>query len=177
MNIIFVDGSNTKVKSVSTGFNWILLFFSGILGIPCFIKGLIGEGIFCLIFYIISVMGFSMAHSGRELGLVLMGFTTIIMLFYSIYLGFYGNRMVAYRLIKKGYFIKDGNNPIVRNQLYKWKVGDSVIRPINNDSNESPKSENKLDELRKLGDLLKDGIITQEEFDSNKSDILKECNI
>lgn len=173
MSVTFIHPQTKTPKTIPSGFNWIQ-FFLNFWGISSFVYGLIGEGIFLVILYAASFSGFIIRTGGsqREVDLgngIQLGAMALIFL-YSIYLGISSNKMRAYRLVKKGYLIKDVDNPAIVKQLKRWKIRDSVIKPFRE---VKLQESTNLDELKKLGELLKNGIITQEEFDVKKKQLLK----
>lgn len=177
MSVVFIHPQTKVPQTVKFGFNWLNFFLSPILGISCFVQNMISEGVFCLIFWIINMIGLRIRMEGTErafdLGNGIQLVSLGIMLFYSIYLGFFSNRLKAYKLIKKGYLVKNASNPAIQRQLLSWKIGNSVVKSYSETQpQQSQTSNSNLDELMKLGKLRDSKVITEGEFNQKKKELL-----
>jgi hypothetical protein len=107
------------IHMASTGFSWSLFLFSGIFGIPCFIKKLYGYGFGFLIINILSIVNYMTNDS-------LVNFTnvTITLLFWigslvvsfilSVFMGINGNKLSIQSYLNEGYSFAYPNDPYVR---------------------------------------------------------------
>lgn len=172
MTVQFVNPKNYKTKEIGS-FDWFMFFFNFLFGIPAFFRGFIVGGIFSFILSQIYYYNIFLLMEGRSPnahnGIWITG---LLILLYSLFLAVFGPRLRAYKLIKSGWHIKNADSKTVRTQLYKWKIGDSVIKNYS-DNVDPVKNGSNLDELKKLGELLTAGIITEEEFNTKKKELLK----
>ena len=175
MKVTFVNPKNHNTKEI-VSFDWIILIFNFILGIPAFYRGFIPGGIISFLLSLVYYYNIRLILDGGSPnavnGVLISG---LIIILYSLFLANYGPRLRAYSLIKRGWQIKNANSKTVRSQLYKWKIGDSVIKNYNDDmstSTSQKKSSSNLDELKKLGELFKSEIITEDEFNKKKQELL-----
>lgn len=174
MSVVFIHPETKVPQTVKFGFNWLNFFLSPFLGISCFVQNMISEGLFCFVFWLINMYGFVLRSNGREIGTVLQGFSLVVMLIYTTYLGFFSNRLRAYKLIKNGYFVKDADNPAIQRQLALWRIGNSVVKNYkeNQPHQYQHAQVSNLDELEKLGKLRESGVLTEDEFTLKKKQLL-----
>lgn len=87
-------GEERKVKQ---GFNWAFFLFSGFAGIPLFIKGLYGYGLFFAIYFVVSLIYVGTTDTQE---LEILGGLGLFLIACQIDLGFRGNQMIVNKLVK-----------------------------------------------------------------------------
>lgn len=175
MSVEFIHPQTKISKVIPFGFNWISFFFS-FWGVPCFIYGLIGKGIFLVILYSCYVLAILHGINGTrddvyESGIAMLIIGGLIFL-NSLYLGFATNRLRAYNLVGRGYLIKNADSPVIAEQLQKWKISASEIKNYQVNSTRQKASNSNLDELEKLAKLRDNNVISEDEFKKKKTELL-----
>ena len=160
--------------AVKRGWSWPGFFFGVIW---CFVKGLGGTGLTILLIAFIDVFIYMsypvrVNYYGQPVGysaiyIIISYFLPFII---SLWLGARGNNKRRNKLISSGYELKatlQASNPeSAITMLINKKVIDSEI------INKEQSSNSELDQIEKLHGLKEKGIITDEEFQAKKKEIL-----
>ncbi len=98
MQVMLEEPNSGQKKFVKVGFSWTLFLLSIFYGIPLFIRGLIGHGLFVLA---IGVFAAFASNGPEDSGLV--EICGLLLIGSAIFYGIKGNELTAKRLIKKGW--------------------------------------------------------------------------
>lgn len=98
----FKNPKTGEVKHVKCGFSWTLFLFSGVFGLPLFLRRLNVWGFVFLALWIVNFI------FGRELDNMIVLF--IIFLCLQLWLGFKGNEMTAKNYLENDWIIAEPNN-------------------------------------------------------------------
>jgi hypothetical protein len=109
-----------ELKQVKVGFSWVLFFWSGLFGLPLFLRRLhIWGGIF-LALWIVNLIG-PMIVRGPD-GIFLQGIIFFIMLLLQIWLGIKGNEMTAKNYLESGWEFVDPTDAMTLMAKGKWGI-------------------------------------------------------
>ncbi len=118
MKVTFIREATGEVKQVGFGFSWILFLFSGLLGIPCFIRGLNNWGFIFLILWLANwIFPYLMPDFDAVVFILILG---LIWLGLQIYIGVNGNELTAKNLLDKGFKVQNPEDASVKYAKAKW---------------------------------------------------------
>ena len=110
-----------ELKQIKVGWNWILFFFSSLLGIPLFTRKLIAWG--CVFLALnVAALTFKMIGDKTVVFGILVFLTQVILAFY---VGAKGNQMTARALIDRGWRFIEPKSEMTRFAKMKWKIFDA----------------------------------------------------
>ncbi len=122
MMVRMKNSSTGEMKELSTGFNWILFLFSGVFGIPLFLRKLnVWGGIFAFL-SIIGIFGYILIIGKVLAGLALFYIANIIIFILSIMIGKNGNKLTAKNYLENGWVFVDENGNGVKYAKSKWGI-------------------------------------------------------
>lgn len=130
--VAFQNPKTGETKTVKAGFSWVLLFFSGVFGLPLFLRGLhIWGGIMA------GLWGFNLliqallidTGAGQTATIPI----TLFVLGLSVWFGIKGNEMTAKNYLEKGWKTLETDSDAVKHARNKW--GLSEILPADSDRN------------------------------------------
>lgn len=109
-----------EVKSIKVGFSWVLFLWSGVFGLPLFLRKLnVWGGIF-LVLWIINLVVPSMMDEQSALGLSIIFF--VIFLGLQIFMGIKGNEMTAKNYLENGWEFTNNDAEEVKHAKMKWGI-------------------------------------------------------
>lgn len=118
INVPFKNPRTNEIKSVKVGWSWTLLSFSGILGIPLFLRKLNSWGFVFLIVWLASVIvpnSFD-KQGGLGLGIVLL----LISLVMTFWIAAKGNEMTAKNYLDLGWTFAEPDSEATRFGKLHW---------------------------------------------------------
>ena len=135
-NVDLVNQRSGEHKSVKVGFSWVLLFFSGVLGIPLFLRRLYVWGAVFLVFWILYILlPQILPDTAHSAGVYLL--LCLVFLALQIWIAVKGNEMTAKNLLENGWSFSNPNTQESRFALTKWNLSHSRV-PENRDIQTSP---------------------------------------
>ncbi len=123
MNVPLQNPYTKEIKSLNTGWNWILCLLSPVLGIPLFQKGLTNWGFVFLALNGASILG--RVQSGASGWSTLLVLTNLITGGLMVFMGLRGNELIAKHLLSRGWQFVDLNSDAVRYARMEWKIADT----------------------------------------------------
>lgn len=123
-HVMFQNPKTNETKTVKVGWSWVLFLFSGILGLPLFLRGLhmwggIMAGLWGVNFIWSSLPAtdeFSDGVSALILGLIGLGL--------QIWFGIKGNEMTAKSYLEKGWKMLDTDSAAAKHARSKWGLSE-----------------------------------------------------
>ena len=125
MNVSLQNPYNKEIKSLNTGWNWLLCLLSPVLGIPLFQKGLTNWGFVFLALNGAAILG--RIQAGASDWSMLLVLTNLITVGLMVLMGLRGNELIAKHLLSRGWQFMDPNSDAVRYARMEWKVADSSL--------------------------------------------------
>lgn len=125
MNVSLQNPYTREVKSLNTGWNWILCLLSPVFGIPLFQKGLNNWGFVFLALNGASILG--RVQGGSSGWSTLSVLTNLLAVGLMVFMGLRGNELTAKYLLSRGWQFIDPNSDAVRYARMEWKVADSSL--------------------------------------------------
>lgn len=119
MRVGLRNSRSGELKEIKIGFSWILLFFSGFLGLPLFLRRLYIWGAVFLALWAVNFLGPSIAGSNEDaLAIQLVMF--LIMLGLSIWMGVKGNEMTGKNLLEQGWEFVEPSSDVAKFAKLRW---------------------------------------------------------
>jgi hypothetical protein len=123
-DVDLVNQRSGEHKSVKVGFSWVLLFFSGVLGIPLFLRRLYVWGAVFLVFWILYILlPQILPDTAHSAGIYLL--LCIVFLALQIWIAVKGNEMTAKSLLENGWSFSSPNAQASRFAMTKWNLSHS----------------------------------------------------
>jgi ribosomal protein L40E len=124
--ITLYNKNSDQIHMASIGFSWSLFLFSGILGIPCFIKKLYGYGFVFLIIDIVSIVNYMtndslVTFTNVNMTLLFLIGSNVVSFILSVLIGINGNKLSIKSYLDEGYSFVHQNDPYVR--MIKMELG------------------------------------------------------
>lgn len=119
---MYVDLQNSRsgeMKRIKVGFSWVLLFFSGFLGLPLFLRRLYVWGGVFLALWIVNFIGPSIAGADED-AVMIQVVMFLIMLGLSIWLAIKGNEMTAKNLLEQGWEFSESDSDATKFAKHRW---------------------------------------------------------
>ena len=126
IDVEFVNPRTGYQKKVKVGWSWVLLFLSGVLGIPLYMRRLYAWGV---VFSIIWVLGIVLTSLSNAAGIgAVFIFVTILQAALQIYLAAKGNEITGKNLLNTGWEFKYPDSDGARFARLKWGLVDHTQR-------------------------------------------------
>ena len=109
-----------EIKSIKVGFSWVLFLWSGVFGLPLFLRKLNVWGLVFLVLWIINLVVPSMVDEQSALGLSIIFF--VIFLGLQIFMGIKGNEMTAKNYLENGWEFTNSDAEEVKYAKMKWGI-------------------------------------------------------
>ena len=112
-----------ELKQVKVGWSWILFLFSGLFGLPLFLRRLYVWGGVFLILWVANIYFIPSVESGSE-GEIIFASISMIVIFLclQIWLGIKGNEMTAKNYLENGWIFSNLENDDVKFAKQKWRI-------------------------------------------------------
>ena len=120
MKVTLFNPMSGESRQVKVGFSWTLLFFSGFLGIPQFLRKLNSWGLVALLSSVMSMQVYSVPNELDRVVLQVM--FALLYIGISVWLGICGNRMTALALLERGWQFSHPNDSMTRLAKHKWSL-------------------------------------------------------
>ena len=121
MKVAMKNPRTGEIKLIKVGFSWVLLFFSGLLGIPLFLRRLHAWGAVMLALWVVNFfLPYVIPHPGDAL--FASTAVLLIALGLSIWLGVKGNEMTAKNYLEAGWQFADPTADNARLAKAKWGI-------------------------------------------------------
>jgi hypothetical protein len=132
VSVDLVNQRSGEHKYIKVGFSWVLFLFSGVLGIPLFVRRLhVWGGVFFALWLIYLLGPRFLAAQSTELGALsaidLWLVLNVIFLGLAIWIGIKGNEMTAKNLLEKGWILSSPDNQATRLAMTKWNLSDHRV--------------------------------------------------
>jgi TonB family protein len=144
MRLLMNEPGTGAVKPVKVGWSWTCFFFWQFFGIPLFLRGLIGPGIFAAV---VGLLGFviepfsrifiaapllATENSPPDMAALAGGVAIYLIInspfiASSVYWGRYGNKKYLLRLLEHGWIPLDLDDPVFDHAQSKWNLGGSPL--------------------------------------------------
>jgi hypothetical protein len=121
-SVLFRHPSGQRAKRVKFGFAWDLFFFSGVFGVPLFLRGLSNWGAAVLGLWVLDLALGRMGRGPLHLAAGVALFAAFLGL--QIYLGITGNALTARACRARGWTPESTRDPAVRQALQRWGLSD-----------------------------------------------------
>jgi hypothetical protein len=119
-SVLFKAPTGARAKRVKLGFAWDLFLFSGLLGVPLFLRGLPNWGAAVLALWLADLGLAHWPHAAWSLPAQLALFAAFLGL--EIYLGFKGNALTARACRDRGWRPEGTHDQGVRRALDRWGI-------------------------------------------------------
>lgn len=108
-----------EIKQVKVGWSWTLFFFSGMFGIPLFLRGLYIWG---AVFLAVGSINVIMPAPTEELQAVGMLFNALIYLGLQVYMSIKGNELTAKNYLEKNWTFVDPESEDTTVAKERWGI-------------------------------------------------------
>jgi hypothetical protein len=107
-----------EVRTVKVGWSWVLFLWSGVFGLPLFLRRLnVWGAVFLALWAVNLVASFGFAGGGGARGLSL-----IAMIGLQIWLGIKGNEMTAKNYLEQGWEFAEPNAEATLEGKARWRI-------------------------------------------------------
>ncbi len=120
MRVSMKNPKTGELKEVKVGWSWILFLFSGVFGLPLFLRKLNVWGFVFLAMWAVYYLTPETLQQKTGVGLDIMWFLVEISL--SIWLGIKGNEMTAKNYLDLGWIFAHPDSDSVRFACGKWGI-------------------------------------------------------
>ena len=112
-----------ELKQVKVGWSWILFLFSGLFGLPLFLRRLYVWGGVFLILWVANFYFIPSVEAGSE-GEIIFASISMIVIFLclQIWLGIKGNEMTAKNYLENGWIFSNLESDDVKFAKQKWRI-------------------------------------------------------
>ena len=112
-----------ELKQVKVGWSWILFLFSGLFGLPLFLRRLYVWGGIFLILWVANFYFIPSVEAGSE-GEIIFASISMIVIFLclQIWLGIKGNEMTAKNYLENGWIFSNLESDDVKFAKQKWRI-------------------------------------------------------
>ena len=120
MNITMKNPKTGEIKQIKVGVSWILFLFSGLFGLPLFLRKLhVWGGIF-LALWVVNLVAPAAFPNDQGIGIVIILFFVFLGL--QIFVGIKGNEMTAKNYLENGWlFLEPDAEPTIMAKR-KWGI-------------------------------------------------------
>ena len=121
IDLAFKNPRTGELRKVKVGWSWTLFLFSGVFGIPLFLRKLNIWGFVFLALWIVNFMTNYMDFPRDERAFSAF-VLCVIFLCLQIWMGIKGNEMTAKNYLDLGWELLDPSSELVRYAKAKWKI-------------------------------------------------------
>jgi hypothetical protein len=114
----FKQPKTGEVRTVKVGWSWVLFLWSGLLGIPLFLRRLNVWGFVFLALWIANILTSVISESSAGVG----GLTGIAAIALQIWLGIQGNEMTAKNYLEQGWEFAEPTDEATRIGREAWGI-------------------------------------------------------
>ena len=108
-----------EIKQVKVGWSWTLFFFSGMFGIPLFLRGLHTWG---AVFLAVGSINLIMRTPTEEVQVISMLFNAAIYLGLQLYMSIKGNELTAKNYLEKNWTFVDAESEDTALAKQRWGI-------------------------------------------------------
>ena len=132
MCVTLVNQRTGELKNIKVGFSWVLFLFSGLFGLPLFLRRLYVWGAVFLALWLLYIFGPRLlVAQSTELGIAsaidLWLVLNFIGLGLALWIGIKGNEMTAKNLLENGWSFAEPTSQMTRFAMAKWGLSDRWI--------------------------------------------------
>ncbi len=120
MKVTFRNPRTGELKNVKVGWSWTCFLFSGLLGIPLFLRGLDLWGLIMALYWLVFMLGDHFIGFSEITSRIL----EVASLSVYIFLGIKANEMTAKNYLKQGWEFVDPDSDGVKLAKVKWRITD-----------------------------------------------------
>jgi uncharacterized membrane protein len=120
MKIAMKNPKTGEVKNIKIGWSWTLFLFSGIFGLPLFLRKLHVLGAIFLVLWLVNL--YFMDAVGGVQGFVDSVLITLIVIGMSIYVGIKGNELTAKNLLEKDWVFAEPESSVTQRAKKLWGI-------------------------------------------------------
>ena len=117
--IPFKNPATGEIRQVKCGWSWTIFFFSWFLGLPLFLRGLMGWGVIFLVLSLthgaVHALGAYVHHPGMHL-------VRFISFLLWIWVSAHGNKLTAKRYLERGWVFENPNNDFTSEAKRRWGI-------------------------------------------------------
>jgi hypothetical protein len=117
MQVRFRDPGTGRLKDVKVGWSWTLFMYSGLFGLPLFLRKLHFWGLVFLALSIVDMLAPAVVDTDTP---TYLGLMFLIFLLPAIWIGLMGNEMTAKALLERGWLLVDPQSDAARQACRKW---------------------------------------------------------
>jgi hypothetical protein len=123
VKIAFRNPRSGEVKEVKVGWSWTLFLFSGLFGLPLFLRKLNALGGVSLALLAINMVAPAIVGNVDRLGgMVLKVAMSLICLGFQVWVGVKGNEMTAKNYLEHGWQFVDPDSEMVKLAKARWGI-------------------------------------------------------
>jgi hypothetical protein len=120
LHVAFRNPRTGEIKQVKVGWSWVLFLFSGVFGLPLFLRRLYVWGGIFLVLWLVNLIAPSLMY--EEDANVTIAIFGVVFLSLQIWLGIKGNEMTAKNYLDNGWVFAEPDSDITRNAKLRWGV-------------------------------------------------------
>jgi hypothetical protein len=120
MKVTMKNPKTGEIKEIKVGWSWTLFLFSGLFGLPLFLKKLNLWGSIFFVMWIINLIVPSIV-SGDE-GEIVKGCILFIFIGLQVFVGVKGNEMIAKNYLEKDWTFVDPDSELTKMAKMKWGI-------------------------------------------------------
>jgi hypothetical protein len=119
MQVSFKNPKTGEMKRVKVGWSWTLFFFSGVFGLPLFLRKLYIWGFVFLALWAVNLLVSSSTSENADAAKVFMFFVGLGL---AVWLGVKGNEMTAKNYLEQGWTFAEPQSDAVKFAQGKWGI-------------------------------------------------------
>ena len=121
MHVSLKNPRSGEVRKVKVGWSWVLFFWSGLFGLPLFLRRLYVWGSVFLVLWVVNLIGPGLMANEDE-GVLVSLVLFFIFLGLQIWLGVKGNEMTAKNYLDLGWVFAEPEAPITQTARQLWRI-------------------------------------------------------
>ncbi len=125
MEVVMKHPKTGDLKGVKVGWSWTLFLFSGLFGLPLFLRRLYGWGALFFLLWVLNLLTITMLDPvGPTAGIRALSNLTLwsLMLGLQIFLGIKGNKMTAKNYLEHNWTFLDPDSEVTKMAKRRWGI-------------------------------------------------------